>query len=448
MKESALIGFASLFLGLTTGTQPVELMVDEPVAAVQIVLDGHEVARLDGPPWRTPVDFGPGLVPHRLDAVGLRSDGQPIAEATQWVNVPRGQAEIEVAIVTDTRKRAVGATLAWRAVRPVSPESINAGLDGTELSVTDSHQLTFPPLSLDEPHVLRVVVAFPGDLTASVTKVFGGTYVDTTEAELTAVPLVGGSAWRTPKPARLADTLSLDGVVAPVVATERPSPQIVVVLDERAAAALRDIALPPQDPRQALLFSRWNRAWMAQLRGGVGVGDAEIDMVDTVPDHTLEDRLLTQNLFTCKAYTQVSLASLSVFLARRPLRGIEPELQWLQAATATAGLAAARGNRPRIVILVIGSSEVDEGDYSPDDIRAYLESLHVPLRVWSPIPEIAGDRGGWGPVLDVSTLKRFLDACHDVVAEVDRQFIAWIDGEHLPQTITDTRPDGSPRIAR
>ncbi len=63
-----MIEFVSLFLGLLIGPRPVELAVDNTVAAIELSLDGRQVARLDGPPWSTTVDLGPELLPHRLEA--------------------------------------------------------------------------------------------------------------------------------------------------------------------------------------------------------------------------------------------------------------------------------------------------------------------------------------------------------------------------------------------
>ena len=99
-------------------------------------------------------------------------------------------------------------------------------------------------------------------------------------------------------------------------------------------------------------------------------------------------------------------------------------------------------------MLILGSGTDNVHDYAPATVRAYLDALHAPLRVWSPDPDVARADSPWGPVRDVSPLRRLLDASRDVVAEVRRQFIAWIDGEHLPQSIGVVDPAGTFRIAR
>src|SRR5215208_5496774 len=44
------IAFLTFFLSLTSGAHPVEVSVAGPVAAVELLLDGAPVGRLDGPP--------------------------------------------------------------------------------------------------------------------------------------------------------------------------------------------------------------------------------------------------------------------------------------------------------------------------------------------------------------------------------------------------------------
>ncbi|HSN88583.1 MAG TPA: hypothetical protein VL025_17610, partial [Thermoanaerobaculia bacterium] len=86
------IAFLTLFFGLTLGSQPVELTVTGPVAAVEILLDGAPVARFDGPPWSGRIDFGQALLPHELVARALDDQGTEVSRVRQWVNLPRSHA--------------------------------------------------------------------------------------------------------------------------------------------------------------------------------------------------------------------------------------------------------------------------------------------------------------------------------------------------------------------
>ncbi len=75
--------FASLFLGLVSGTVPVRVLVNPPVAAVEFRLDGVAVGRRDGPPWTVPVALGDEVVPRARVAAAMDANGNEIARARQ-----------------------------------------------------------------------------------------------------------------------------------------------------------------------------------------------------------------------------------------------------------------------------------------------------------------------------------------------------------------------------
>ena len=72
----AVIVFATLFLGLVDGEREITLDVAPEVAAVELVLDGTLVARLEQAPWAAKIDFGAGFLPHVLDARALDETGE------------------------------------------------------------------------------------------------------------------------------------------------------------------------------------------------------------------------------------------------------------------------------------------------------------------------------------------------------------------------------------
>src|SRR5260370_26716182 len=92
------IAFLTFFLGLVTGPQSVAVEPGAGVAAVELALDGRGVARLEHAPWSATVDFGPALLPHRLEARGLAADGSEVARTEQWVNLQRSQAEVDIVL--------------------------------------------------------------------------------------------------------------------------------------------------------------------------------------------------------------------------------------------------------------------------------------------------------------------------------------------------------------
>ena len=61
-----MIEIVSLFLGLISGFQDVEVRATGPVADVELLLDGRTVGVLAQEPWDFACDFGPGLAPHEL----------------------------------------------------------------------------------------------------------------------------------------------------------------------------------------------------------------------------------------------------------------------------------------------------------------------------------------------------------------------------------------------
>ena len=92
-----MITFASLFLGLVLGNHPVNLLVDGPVAAVELHLDGREIARLEHEPWRVLADFGQELAPHKLEAIAFVAEGHELHRTHQWINMARPPAEVRLA---------------------------------------------------------------------------------------------------------------------------------------------------------------------------------------------------------------------------------------------------------------------------------------------------------------------------------------------------------------
>src|SRR6185436_8526278 len=129
----AQIAFLTLFLGLTLGPQPIELTATGPVAAVELLLDGAPAGRLTGPPWKGQIDFGSSLVPHQLVARALDTQGNEIARAQQWLNLPRSPAEVDVLLENGAAGRPVAVRLIWQSLTGESPSAIAVTFDGKPL---------------------------------------------------------------------------------------------------------------------------------------------------------------------------------------------------------------------------------------------------------------------------------------------------------------------------
>jgi hypothetical protein len=103
---------------------------------------------------------------------------------------------------------------------------------------------------------------------------------------------------------------------------------------------------------------------------------------------------------------------------------------------AVAGLQALAGNRPRAVLLVLGYGPKDASRYDAGTVQHYLESVRVPLAIWS-----LGERNSpavlaWGGAEEISSLAKLQDAFTRLDNLLAIQRIVWIEGSHLPRTIT------------
>jgi len=98
-----------------------------------------------------------------------------------------------------------------------------------------------------------------------------------------------------------------------------------------------------------------------------------------------------------------------------------------------AGVQAAGGGAPRTVVLVLSGNPVDESHDQPPAVREYLRALRVPLVVWSTAGD--GAAGVWGEAADISDQGSLNKASKRLLKELERQWIVWVEGRHLPSDI-------------
>ena len=428
-----MIAFASLFLGLVLGWQPVELLVAPEVARVEVRLDGRPLATLVRPPWRVTCDLGKSLEPHELAAVAFDGAGLEIGRASQWLNLPRHYAEAEALIERQADGSAI-ARLSWQSVTGDSPREVVASLDGRPLSVRDRQRLELPPHDLASLHFLHVEGHFADGTTALVELAFGGTYAERVATELTAIPLRTAAGAPPLTPPALEGRLVEAGRALPVVAVDRGAAEVIVVLERSAQPALARLAgmrlrlLAGGNPRPSGAHRRAFRAswtlasderlrflWpFAERHHGNG---QRSDLFPSSNEHVAEDGgllwLMTQARFSNPGRAEQRLAD----------------------AVAVAGLKAIERGRRRAVLLILGPEASDASQASADLARSYLRSVRVPLRVWSvatPAPELAAD---WGDVAPAATLDELGRAFDELALELSRQQLVWVEGTHLPQRV-------------
>ena len=424
-----MIAFATLFLGLVLGPQHVELAVQGDVAVVRLELDGQPVGTLAGPPWKQEVDLGATLRPHLLEARALGADGQALATARQWVNLPRAPAEAALVLEGADPARPQRARLLWRHIEYAAADSIAASFDGAPLPVAADGSMTLPPYDPARPHLLAAELRFEDGAHYRAELLLGGAGGAVMDTELTGVP-VSVAGRRTPTVERLAGALRLDGAPVRPVAVDKSPGRVVMVIDPGAAAPLRQLA--ERGP------------WMIVSPATAVRAGEEVEFlfpnVEMVPGKDLPARL-----FTITQPFMSESGSFTWMLTRVPVPPAQRFVR-LSDALAVAALQAAGGARPRAVVLVLGPEPKDDSAYGAREVLRFLEELRVPLLVWStgrPSKETRSEdrrslanASPWGRTDDVGSSMRLFAAVARLRELLDHQHTVWIEGAHLPSRIT------------
>ncbi len=456
------ITFLTLFLGLGSGPHPVELAVRGPVeriAGIELLLDGAPAGRLAGPPWRTKVDFGPGLLPHELVARALDAEGQEIGRARQWVNLPRPPAEVEIALETAPEGgRPRAALLAWQSLTSARPAEVIVILDGQALPAATGPsgpsdpsdpsdpsgpsgqpaaarrlRVPLPEVDLETAHVLSVEVRFSPAVSAHRDLVFGGGGGEVS-TELTAVP-VKAVRGKLPPRERLQGSLLGGRPLRPlrIVAVEDEPAELVVVRDVGTRDALRSLGSVGRITRDA--NGRPSRD-PSYLRYDLTLErDARVRVLWPASRRTGGDGLLF-DLFDSSRYFSARDGGLHWLLTQVGNPDERGPQQRFTDSVAVAGLQVLAGNGPRAVLLVLNPDTPDHSRYAPEQVRRYLEAIRVPLFVWSLKPPTPALSEAWGAAEDVSSLANLRIAVGRLKRELAAQRVVWVDGLHLPQTIS------------
>jgi hypothetical protein len=429
-----MIVFVTLLLGLISGPIPIQVTVEGPVAAVEYVLDGTVVAKAEFPPWNAKVDFGPDLRPRELVARALDREGNEIARTVQWVNLPRPPAEVEIVLESDASGRTKAARLSWQSLISAQPAALSVTLNGKPLLVQEDRRVPLPVYDPKATQILTAEVAFAPGVVARKDVVFGGEWGSAVSTELTAVPV------RVPEKA--APTLeSLQGRL-----TSGGRPLSVAAVDDGPGKVVIVRVPGTTEAYQSLVPSRAKRVDKEFLTSGADPNARRTEM-RLGPEDTV--RLL----FPTASVNRGSGIPAELFDTSRELTGEDGGLFWflthsapvkgaqgdqrIADAVAVAGIQAVTGNYRRAVVLVLGSDLQDTSRYDPATVRRYLESIRVPLFVWSlEKPKNQPGLAAWGEVEDVSSIHKLYKAYNRLKDELESQRIVWVEGRHLPQSIT------------
>ncbi len=416
-----MISFLTLFLGIAVGFRPIEVQTDPSVAAVEFRLDGRSLAVLSAPPWKTSVDFGRPM-PHELVAIARNRGGAEIGRAIQLVNVPRPLAEAAFTLWPGTGGNGRIARLTFTSALSASPESIDLTFDGRTLDPGNLARIRLPDFRPADVHVLRADLEFKGGNRVMAELLVGGvkreapggpeTMRGEAQTELTAVPAVFRG--KPPKEAEMDGWFLSNGEPVRVEAVEDSPGEIVVVKDENAGSWIADLRLLgmfrggytyPLGKGQRLRF-----CWPGTLKPADAAPGYDVFMRS--PDYF-------GNVDVRKALVNVSPPEYS-----GPPR--------LGDAVGVAALSAAAGNRPRAVVLLVAGPD-DESETPVEWTRGYVRALRVPLFVWTKKKPMAA---AWGKTDVLTSVGDLSDAVRKVTKAVASQRIVWLEGRHLPQSVS------------
>lgn len=392
-----MIQILALFLALATGVHPVELQVADPVTQVEISMDGEVAHVLEGPPWRFLLDLGHELLPHRLNAVALDSQGLEIGRTHRWIN-------------------------------------LSAPADGATFDPTvfdSSQSLTAVAVELEPGHELPSPQEMEGWFLGrgeplSVVKVDQGG-----PTELLVVRDPATTFWfETVAYYFLSQTIN-----APV------PPEITGAALGLDQASFLDLV---RDNRQDTLVSmqQFSTAWHAWNQFMQLEGDAEVRFLSPLaaPASTVEDR---KQIFNVSRPFEANTHG--VLFRAAGIRPLGFELR-ISDAIALAGLEAHASRRRRAVLAVLTDVPRGPSRYRPEETRKYLAALGVPLFVWSfeqPMTEweatqvytIESTKKVLLPKDGRDLLKGARRASENLRRKLAQQHIVWIEGTHLPQDI-------------
>jgi hypothetical protein len=409
------IVFLSLFLGLVSGPQPIDLHVDDAIQSVRILVDGREVKTLSQAPWHAVLDFGRDIVPRELVAVGYDSNGNEVGRAVQILNVPRPTAEFEILL----ERGNAAAVLRWRHLTNARPKRATMTLDGTPLQVDKSFRAVLPHLDPEVPHVIAAHLEFTDGFIARRELVLSGGVSDNIGSQLTpiAVRATGSGARQT-----FEGCFRTHGDVVRTAAVEKPRALVIIVQEP--------------DPRSARFLARlWNRESARTATFGSDAAEAIFWPIAQRFGDAAQTSVVFEHTEDMDAAAKPVVSVLTTAYA-----GTHASSQPLQFAdaVAVAGVKAVSGGLRRAVVLV-ASDIVDASRHDPAVVRHYLASIGVPLFVWS-LHERRDLAATWGEAEDISSPSDLQRAVAHVRAALDSQRIAWVAADPLTALHLDVDP--------
>jgi hypothetical protein len=441
-----MIAFQTLFLGLVFGLVPVRVMVGPTVAAVEFALDGVVVGTAHGEPWEAACRFGPNPLPHELVAIARDTNGNEIGRVRQWINLAKPAAQALAAVQPGVKGAPAVVRLSWKTIDDAAPKRFDVTLDGVPVKVKDPTGIELPPLDLARAHFLRAEVVFPKGVVARAETTVGGEIEAAAASELTAVAVVVRPGFTLPPVESMQGWFLQGGQPVRVVAVDEGYFDVAMVFDQDCFGRFRAISAGYAgteifDPNFRV-FGRTRgsepRAMGQSTTIQASSGGNRLFGLWAVPTTTQElGKQEVRGLFQMSFSLDLDIDEVRTLIFRFPRPTAPAKAQSLANAVATAGMYATALNRRRAVVLVVGEAPADLATIPVTAARAYLESLNVPLLIWTPERRISTmNLPGWGLPDDVSTDLQLQAAMSRLGAALAGQRIVWLAGSHLPNTIT------------
>jgi len=382
------------------------------------------VAEIAAPPWRADVPFGEHLEPHELVATAFDGFEQPVAVARQWINLPRAGAEGRLVIQAGENGRGAVARLAFESVTADQPTAIRVLLDGQALAVEDVARFELPSYDPESLHYLRVELEFGSNVVSIVEATFGGTYADHADSSQMAIPILVTGETRPGFVREIQDRFTKSGETLRVLGVDEGPAEVILVRDTSAQPTIDDLA---RHMRRRLGSD--SMRFVAHLRR-----DQRVRFLSPFAESSSRAEFQYELFASSEDYTPREGGLFWYLLNLRP----EPHAltgQRLADAIAVAGMTATKNNYRRAVVLLLGTEPIDHSRLAPETVRRYLESVRVPLFVWSVDPDSTGELAAWGEVADVSSVAKLERQVSELGRFLERQRIVWLEGLHLPQRL-------------
>ena len=407
--------FLSLFLGLVTGIQSVDLRVDANVHMVRIELAGREVGRLTGAPWSAKVDFGSELIPRELIAIAYDAKGKEIARASQLTNLSPPPAQLEIVIRSES-KRPVDAELVGRHRIHKRPEEATLFVDGAPVRMGRDFRARLPNLDWAHTHVLSAEMRFEDGLVARRELVIEGRFSGSAGSELAPV-LVSMNGRQSES---LEGCFSAGDILLRASAIEKTNALVIMVKDPDSRDLIARLRLDANRADLKLDPGAAERILWPIARPFNSPGEPVAIAFPQSIDRGASEGSSSRGVPTIPWL-------LTLGLSPRPTAN---EPRQFADAVAVAGMNARERGQRRVVVLLL-SRKPDQSLYAAATVRRYLEEVGVPLVVWSgegPRPDLAGT---WGEIDDVSTAAGLAAAVARLNQQLSQQRIVWLAADPL-----------------